>query len=74
MQNVENAFEVKETSKKKQFCTILMDISKYKGTTSPITIMITHIKKKNQAKHNTKHGLQITRKEQKEEGKEKDPK
>ena len=24
--------------------------------------MVTHIKKKNQAKHNTKHGQQITRK------------
>ena len=27
--------------------------------------MVTHIKKKNQAKHNTKHGQQITRKDNK---------
>ena len=44
-----------------------------RGTVSQITIMVTYIKKKNQAKHNTKHGQQITR-QQKEEGNKKDPK
>ena len=36
--------------------------------------MVTHIKKKNLAKHNTKHGQQITRKDNKKRKGRKDPK
>ena len=41
-----------------------------------MTIMVTHIKNKNQAKHNTKHGnkIKIQKKKKKEEGKKKHPK
>ena len=68
MQNIENAFEVKETSQTKQFYTHTdgyIKISIYKWTTIQITIMVTCIKKKIQAKHNTKHGQQITRQDNK---------
>ena len=34
-----------------------------RGTTNQITIMVRHIKRKNQAKHNTKDGQKITRKD-----------
>ena len=43
------------------------------GTTNQITIIDTHIKKTMEAKHNTKDGQQIT-KDNKGEGKKKDPK
>ena len=33
--------------------------------------MVTHIKKKNQAKYNTKHGQQIARKDNKRKGRKK---
>ena len=46
MKNTENAFESKETSKQKQLCTHIDDISKYKGNHYQITTMVTHIKKK----------------------------
>ena len=35
------------------------------GNTNQITIMVTHIKKKKQVKHNTNHGQQITREDNK---------
>ena len=46
MHNIENAFEIKDTSKMKQSAHIQMDISK-QGTTSQ---MVKHINKKNQDK------------------------
>ena len=54
MKNTENACESKETSKQKQLCTHIDDISKYKGNHYQITTMVTHIKKKKKAKHNVK--------------------
>ena len=44
-----------------------------RGTTKQITIMVTHIKKRKQAKRNTRDGQQITR-EDKKKIKKKDPK
>ena len=43
-------------------------------TTNQITTMVAHIKKKKQAKLNTKDGQQITREDNKKERKKKDPK
>ena len=44
------------------------------GTTNQITVMVTHIKEKKQAKHNTKGGYQITRADNKKRKRRKDPK
>ena len=44
------------------------------GTTNQITIMVTHIKKKEQTKHSTKDGRQITREDSKKRKGRKNPK
>jgi len=46
MQNIENAFAFKRTSKTKQFCTHIDGYVKIRGgTTGQITIVVTHTKK-----------------------------
>ena len=62
MQNIENAIEIREISKTKTLLyTYRWIYQNIRGNTSQITIMVTHIKKKNQAKCNTKNSQQITR-------------
>ena len=48
--------------------------TRWKRTTSQRTIVVTHIKKKNQAKHNTKDGQQMRREHNKRGKEEKRPK
>ena len=45
-----------------------------RGTANQITVMVTHIKKKKQAKPNTKNGQQITREDNKKRKGKKRPK
>ena len=60
MQNIENAFENKRTTTPNNSLHTQMVIFKYNGNHRPKTVIVTHIKKKTQSKHNTKDSQQIT--------------
>ena len=62
MQNIENAFEIKKPATRNSSAHMKTVISKYNGNhKSKKPIMDTHVKKKEQSKHNTKDGQQITK-------------